>query len=214
MINTVRIDDQPMLAGFFGEGKWLSDWVTPDQPDILMLWRQITNGIDTPQERITAAWDWVASQVEYKPFIKATINIEGKQSTQGDYWQTPSLCSLTKRGNCANKAFLLTSLVRNELSPDNVYCVLGNLYNGHKQGHAWVEMLVNGENYILEATRNDTSMVRADAAERYEAVHYFNDTIVTAVPGRTVLFPMSACYSDWLKDYLDYAYINSVKEGG
>jgi transglutaminase-like putative cysteine protease len=209
MEQTIQIDDQPISAGFYGEGKWLSNYITPDEPDILTLWKEITQGIESQQDRIVAAWDWVANQVRYKPFISATISVEGKVSRQDDFWQTPAMCSRTHVGNCANKAFLLTSLLRNEFGPESVYTVLGNLYNGHPAGHAWVEVVVGGQEYIVEATRNDVPMSIATLTDRYEPVHYFNDSKVLAVPGRTVLTPFQACFSSWLKDYLDWNYIQN-----
>jgi hypothetical protein len=207
MESTVKIDDQPISATFFGEGRWLSDFVTPDEPDILTLWHEISRGISSQQDRIVAAWDWVANQVKYKPFIAARISVEGVTSVQEDFWQSPAMCSKTHVGNCANKAFLLASLLRNEFTADQVHVVLGNLYNGHASGHAWVEVQVGGDSYIVESTRNDVPLSIASLTDRYEPVHYFNDQVVLAVPGRTVLTPFSACYSSWLKDYLDMAYI-------
>jgi len=206
--NVQPLNDQPISATFFGEGHWLSDFVTPSEPDILMLFNRIAAGVGSAEDQIIACWDWVANQVQYKPFIKAQISIEGKSFYQEDFWQTPSLCSKTHVGNCANKAFLLTSLIRNLLGPNQVHCVLGNLYNGHAAGHAWVEAVINGKPFILESTRNDVPMIQADTAERYEPVHYFNDVEGLVVPGRTVLTPFQACYSAWLKDYLDWSYIN------
>jgi hypothetical protein len=208
MENTVPIDDQPISATFFDTGSWLSDFVTPDEPDIILLWKSITGSLNSKQDKIIAAWDWVAKQVKYKSFIHAQITVEGKTSYQEDFWQKPSMCSKTHVGNCANKAFLLTSLLRNELGSEEVYCVLGNLYNGHSAGHAWVEARIDGTNYIIESTRDDIPLILADTAERYEPVHYFNDQKILAVPGRTVLVPFQACYSTWLSDYLHQAYIN------
>jgi len=204
----IVINDQPIAAGFYGEGKWLSDYVTPGQPDIMTLYEQVTRGLSSIEDKLVACWDWVANEVKYKNFISAHINIEGKNSYQEDYWQTPSMCAKTHVGNCANKAFLLTSLVRNVLSPSEVYCVLGNLSNGHVSGHAWVEATLNGRDYILESTRDDVPLIEAVEGDRYEPVHYFNDVTVLAMPGRTVLTPFEACYSEWLRDYLNYAYIN------
>lgn len=206
--NVVSIDDQPISATFFGEGNWLSDFITPDEPNILMLWAELTDRVNSLEDKIEAAWSWVANEVKYKNFISATINVEGKTSTQDDYWQTPSQCALTKVGNCANKAFLLTSLLRNALGPDQVHTVLGNLLNSHWAGHAWVEANIHGQPFIVEATRNDVPMIPADIAERYQPVHYFNDKVIYAVPGRTVMTPFQACFSSWLKDYLDWTYIH------
>jgi transglutaminase-like putative cysteine protease len=201
MESTIPIDDQPIASGFFGEGRWLRDYVTPNEPDITMLWNSITGNSIVLQDKIVAAWDWVATQVAYKPFISAEIKVEGRNSYQHDFWQSPAMCSKTHVGNCANKAFLLTSLLRNTMQPFEVYCVLGNLYNGHASGHAWVEVQLNGQSWIVEATRADVPMVLAKEAARYEPVHYFNDQVVLAVPGRTVMTPFEACYSTWLHGY-------------
>jgi hypothetical protein len=209
---TVPIDDQPISSTFFGEGHWLSDFVTPKQPDILALWDRITGKLPSPETKAVAAWDWVANQVRYKPFIKASIQVEGKSNSQFDYWQSPSMCAKTRVGNCVNKAFLLTSLLRNQFPEADVYCVLGNLHNGEVSGHAWVEATINGEDYILEATRNDVPLLETWKGHRYEPIHYFNDKIMLAVPGRTVMTPFHACYSNWLKDYLDWAYINGGRK--
>jgi transglutaminase-like putative cysteine protease len=206
--NVVQIEDQPIASRFFGEGNWLTDMITPNSPDVLQLWNRITADKRTIEDKIIASWDWVARQVKYKPFISASINVEGKSSFQHDFWQTPAMCSKTRVGNCANKAFLLTSLLRNELSENQVYCVLGNLHNGHVSGHAWVEVNFDGNDYIMHATRDDVPLIDVKKATRYEPVHYLNEKIVLAVPGRTVMTPFEACYSDWLKDYLNWSYIN------
>lgn len=204
----IPIDDQPVSAGFFGEGKWLSDYITPNNPDVEMLHEDLTKGLQTKEERAVAAWDWVANEVKYKPFIRATIQIEGKSSAQADYWQSPAMCAHTHVGNCVNKAFLLASLLRRDFAQSEVYCVLGNLHNGAVSGHAWVEANINGSIFILEATRNDVPLLAVEKGTRYEPVHYANDKEIYAVPGRTVMTPFHACYSSWLRDYLHWAYIN------
>lgn len=205
------IDDQPVASSFFGEGNWLTDYITPDNTDIQVLCMEITQDIADLKDKIVACWDWVANQVKYKSFIHARIQVEGKSSIQSDYWQSPSLCSRTKVGNCANKAFLLTSLLRNFMPPDQVYCTLGNLHNGKTEGHAWVEVTLGGKDFIVESTRGDVSMVATSPADRYEPVHYFNDASVYAVKGRTLMTPFAACFSPWLKDYLDWTYINYMR---
>lgn len=110
--------------------------------------------------------------------------------------------------NCAVKSFLLASLLRNELPPDHIYVALGNLYNGKAGGHAWVKLILEEGEYYMESTMPTAPpLVPAVAADRYEAVHYFNDEKVFAVEGRTQLVPFTACYSDWLASYLHWAYI-------
>lgn len=212
MVSATKVNDQPISATFFEEGNWLTDFITPENLTVQNLHREITQGIADQNEKITALWDWVASRVRYTRFVKAKLSVDGHSSTQDDYWAPPGITAKVGVGNCATKSFLLTSLLRNELPADRVYCVLGNLQQpGNKGGHAWVEIHPNGTSYLMETTRDDMPpMVLTSAADIYESVIYFNDEIVSYIPGRTVVEPFSAVYIDWLKDYLDW----KVIEGG
>jgi len=212
MPNTIAIDDQPISATFFGEGRWLTDFVTPDAIDIKELHKDLTEGIASLDEKIAVMHGYVASQIRYKRFIKGKLWVEGKSSVQDDLWNLPSITARVKVGNCANKAFLLCSLLRQDMSSSQVHAVLGNLYNGKPGGHAWVEAKLGGQDYIIEATRADVpALVPASSADRYEAVHLFNDETAYAIEGRTVMEPMTECYSTWLSDYLNWAYIEGRK---
>jgi transglutaminase-like putative cysteine protease len=207
-----NIDDQPIASTFFGEGKWLTDFITPEAIDVQELHADLTANIRTLDDRIVALHGWVASEVQYRKFIRGKLSIEGKVSYQEDLWNTPSITSKIKVGNCANKSFLLASLIRQELSSKQVYAVLGNLYNGKVGGHAWVQVRLGGHDYIVEPTRDDIPVfVPVASAERYEAVHLFNDQEVYVIEGRTVMEPYTACFSTWLSDYLDMAYIEGRK---
>lgn len=208
----IAIDDQPMDAAFFGEVRRLTDFITPDALEVQNLYTALTKDIDNTIDRITACWKWVASRVKYVEFVRGKIWINGKTAVQNDLWTLPETTIRTRVANCAVSSFLLTSLLRNELSPDQVYCALGNLYNGKPGGHAWCSLKLNGEEYVMEPTTPTVPpMVPASAAKRYEAVHYFNDAEVYAVEGKTQMIPMTACYSAWLSDYLNWAYIESQK---
>lgn len=206
------IDNQPIAATFFGEGKWLTDFITPEAIDVQELHYHTTLGKGSLEDKIAALHQWVGQEVKYKRFIKGRLWVEGKMSYQNDLWNPPSITARVKVGNCANKSFLLASLIRQELSPNQVYCVLGNLYNGKAGGHAWVQVRLHGADYIVESTRPDVpTFVPVTAATRYEAVHLFNDEETYAIEGRTVMEPFTACFSTWLSDYLDWAYIEGRK---
>jgi len=212
-MGVISIDDQPISATFFHEGRWLTEFVTPDAMEIKELYDQIVKGLPSRRARIEALHEWVAGEVKYKPFIKARLWVEGKSSTNPDVWLSPSLTKQVKIGNCANKSFLLASLLRNELSPGEVHVVLGNLHNGVSGGHAWVQVKLDERAFIVESTRPDVpALVPAAVADRYEAVHFFNDKTAYAIEGRTIMEPFSRCYSTWLKDYLDIAYIEGRKQ--
>lgn len=208
----VPTDNQPIAARFFGEGRYLTEFITPNNLEICDLHAQLTKCLPGFEDRVRALWDFVTTQIRYKPFIGGSLRIEGKTDVKSDVWLDPSMTIQCRVGNCANKSFLMTSLLRRELDDSSVFCVLGNLAsNGKKGGHAWVQINYNDEHYIVETTTDKVPpMVVADVATRYEAVHYFNDQQVLVVPGRTVLTPFSAVYSEWLSQYLDWAYIESA----
>jgi hypothetical protein len=204
----VPINDQPIAASFFGEGRWLTDFVTPNASDVQDLYKYLTKGLTNSIDKIIACARWVADQVRYVQFVKGRIWIEGISSVQTDLWTYPSMTIKTRVGNCAVKSFLLTSLLRNELPASEVYCTLGNLYNGKPGGHAWVALkLPEGEQIMETTVPSAPPMVSAAKATRYESVHYFNDEEVYAVEGRTQLIPMAAVYSTWLGEYLNRVYI-------
>lgn len=207
----IMTDDQPMEAGFFKTGTWLTDYITPDSLDIQALYDEITEGISAPYERILALYRWVPRNIRYVDLVKGRLTIEGYSSVQNDLWNEPAITAKIGVGNCANSSFLLASLLRNELPASQVYCVLGNLYNGSVGGHAWVQISQGGRQLILESTI-EKEPILAEVADRYEAVHYFNDKEVMVVPGRTVMEPYMRNYSEWLSDYLDWAYIEGEKE--
>jgi transglutaminase-like putative cysteine protease len=208
----IKTDNQPIDASFFGAGNWLTEFVDADNLEIQTLHQAITREITSQQDRLIALRDWVASQVRYVKTVHGRIWIEGMESAQNDLWNPPALTARAKVGNCANKSFLLASLLRQELPPEQVYVVLGNLYNGHAGGHAWVQVNITGGPYIMESTRYDAPpLVYVENAKRYETIHLFNDQEVLTVPGKTALEPFSACYSTWLREYLDWAYINGGK---
>lgn len=211
-MGVVTMDDQPISATFFGEGRWLTEFVTPDAMEVQELYRQLTKDYPDRVDRIKVIHDWVSREIKYKPYIKSTLWVEGKSSSNRDVWLRPTLTRRIKVGNCANTSFLLASLLRNELDPGEVHVVLGNLHNGKPGGHAWVQVKLDEQAYIVESTCPDLpAMVHASVATRYEPVHYFNDKTAYAIEGRTVLEPFSRVYSTWLKDYLDHAYIQGGK---
>ncbi len=209
MQNKIATDDQPISSRFFGEGKWLSEFITPQSLEVTQLHQKLTEQEPTLKDKLIACWSWVASQVKYQKFVTGTLRIGNKVEYQNDLWCDPSLTIRIRVGNCANKAFLLTSLLREDLPADQVYCVLGNLNNnGDSGGHAWCQVSLEGRDYVMESTRPDVPpLIPTDIATKYEAVHLFNDKETYYIEGTTVMEPFTAAYSPWLKDYLDWTYI-------
>jgi len=81
--------------------------------------------------------------------------------------------------NCEDTSILLTSLLRNHLPADCVYCTIGE-FEGH--GHGWVTLVKEGEHYVLESTldRAKPSLWETrelGAKEQYFPVRRFNDLL-------------------------------------
>jgi len=208
----IPMDNQPISASFFGEGSWLTEFVTPNSLEVQKLYKDLTRGIGIRRSRVEILHQFVGGAIKYVPYVHASMTVEGRISDNRDAWLHPAITRRVGVGNCANKSFLLVSLLRNEFSPNEVHVVLGNLYNGKPGGHAWTQLLMDDRTYIIEATRADVAtLIPTTSTERYEAVHFFNDVDAYAIAGKTALEPYSMCYSTWLKDYLDYAYIQGRK---
>jgi hypothetical protein len=178
MVTKLLADNQP-IDSRFGDAVWLTSFITPDNPDVRLAHDRIVANIDSLTDRITALWRFV-SKIPYRETIGASMNAGGRSLSQPDTWFYPSEEMQVGVGNCANKSFLLTSLLKNELpAPGQVYCVFGELRsNGAVLGnHAWVEALVNGRNNIIETTIGDLSraMIPAPSLDMYIPKIYFDE---------------------------------------
>ena len=90
-------------------------------------------------------------------------------------WQGKPL----RRGDCDDKAILLTSLLRNEVPADQVFCAVGDhILGGRREGHMWVVIEYGDEDYILEATAPSKALIRGD----YQLMAIFNDAYAFAYP--------------------------------
>ncbi len=93
-----------------------------------------------------------------------------------DQWGTPEDLERYKFGDCMDKSVWLTSKLR-EAGFSDVKTVLG-LPPGADTGHAWVEMRIGGEPYILETTTQEPPRPRAQAGplydSRYPTIGYFD----------------------------------------
>ena len=86
--------------------------------------------------------------------------------------------------NCANRAFLLTSLAKNELPySGQVYCVMGVINSDGGGDHAWVEAQLDGRIHILEATITDKfrAIIPVSCLDIYESKVYFDEDRVYTV---------------------------------
>ncbi|MCC6353590.1 MAG: hypothetical protein IT577_06870 [Verrucomicrobiae bacterium] len=103
-----------------------------------------------------------------------------------DGWGRPEDMEKYKQGDCADKSFWLAAKLT-EYGFGNVRVVLGHR-PGAPFGHAWVELPVNGTEYILETTTDDPPQTKASTGPRYGAEHptvgYFDRGGFHPVAGR------------------------------
>jgi len=198
-------DNQPIRASILNERRLLTSWVTPDSLEIQIKYNELTNGLESIQDKVKACLTYVAA-IPYTQFVKVTANVAGKTFVEPDVWLEPAGAIHAPKLNCANKTYLLVSLLRRELPPDDIWACLGNLNSDSQEGHAFGYIRLN-KDYILETTNPavNNKLIPIDTVGNiYEDVVYFNDSGVRAVPQRQVREPFSACYNclPFLKDYL------------
>lgn len=201
-------DNQP-IASRFGDDIWLTDVITPDNPDVLLEFDRITGGIPDVRDRVRALWARVAV-MPYVPQVRSTLSVQGAGSVkQNDTWLFPSETLKFGIGNCATRSFLLASLLSNERSISEVYCTMGYLHLRGQDGHAWVTASVAGEEVLLETTQPSLSepLIPVRKVEVYEPILRFNEKQVFLLKdGVDITRVLNTQFSlraiPFLKDYL------------
>ncbi len=205
--SAVPCDDQPIggdhAATLFHESRYLTSWVTPDNLEVQEKYSELTRGIASQEERISALWNYVKS-IPYTQFLSTKITIDGKTFEQKDTWLEPAQSIKVKRLNCFNKSVLLASLLRQELPPDQVYVWLGNLKLNGVGGHA-ITYIRLAQDYALETTnpRIMSPFLKAADLDEYETVMFMNDQDIKYVPDTILSEPLGICCVRFLEDYLN-----------
>ena len=147
-----------LLANVRYDGKYHSveSLVQPDDPVV----RDIARVLVQANDFIGAAQEFVDSFTTY-------------QSEVGDYWTEPSEILEARAGDCDDKAILLTSILRNYLPADQVYCAFGLwILDGETGGHMYVVAEgEDGEDRIIESTAGPGRKTRG----KYILHGMFND---------------------------------------
>jgi len=184
MPTLIIADNQPIDARF-GDSVWLTSFITPRNPDVRLKYLEITNGIVSTNDKIDALWRYVA-EFKYRPVIASTLVAGNRRLHQNDTWFFPAEAMLIEQLNCANRSFLLASLLKNELPVrGQVYCVMGTLANNGAGSHAWVQAQIDGRLYILEATITDKAraIIPVACLDIYKGEVYFDEETVYTTEG-------------------------------
>lgn len=203
----VAADDQA-IASRFGESVWLTEFVTPDNPDVLLKFQELTQSISDSWDRVMSCWKYV-SRIPYRKTVRARMVVEGNGVGQQDTWLYPNeTIRLAPVANCANKSFLLASLLLNELPHGRVRVVMGHIVFEDINAHAWVEVNPDGVWYLLETTIKDANqaIMKVAQAEVYEAMLWFDDkeikTIEALDTNRLLEESFGFCAVPFLQDYV------------
>lgn len=198
-------------ATICGESRFLTSWVDPSSLEVQNKYDELTSGLRSLEDKIMACLDYVAD-FPYVLFVKAQMNIGGKVFVQNDTWLDPAEIIYAPAINCANRAFLLASLLRQEMPIRDVHVVFGNINLDGQDGHAWNRIAFKGTEYMLEPTAPRGHIrffpLNHVSGETYEDIIYFNDSEVRAIPNRALREPLSACWNciQWLSDYISQNY--------
>lgn len=206
----ILVDDQPigghMAATMLHESRYLTSWFNDEDLEVQAKYKEITDGLPSLESKIIACWQYV-KDIPYTQFVSTKVIVAGRAFAEKDTWldagqtiQVPSL-------NCMNKSILLANLLRQELSPDQVYICLNNVRDDGIGGHA-VCYLKLDRDYVLETTnpRVATPFMLAEDTDIYEPVVFFNDDQVWRVEGVDLKEPFGMCCVRWLSDYIDPKY--------
>lgn len=204
----VKTDNQPITSRF-GEAVWITDFITPENPDVVLKYQELTEGLFLPFDRVIALWDYVAL-LPYKPEIRARLTVEGRSRSQKDAWLYPAEVIRFEKLNCVNRSFLLTSLLKNEFPSENgVYCVMGFVNIDGIGGHAWVQFPYQGQDYVLETTQPNITkaLIPLSRLKAYESKVYISDENVYTVDAATDAAEVlnarfGVCAVEFLREYL------------
>ncbi len=206
--SAVLVEDQPIggagAATLMHESRWLTDWIQPDSLEVQTEHDRLVQGLGSNWDKALSLFGRVLD-IPYTPAVRVKVSVDGKTFVQNDAWLEPGQALKAQTSlNCANRAFLLASLLRRDYPAAKVWAVFGNLKVDGLGGHAWV-LLRERQDYILETTspRIRTPITNSDA---HEGVVYFNDQEVRMVPETQLKQPFSACWCvPFLEDYLNRA---------
>jgi len=180
---------------FFGEERDIREFVQPWSSPVADVAERLPPDKD---QAIFAAWEYVHQHVVYplvepsdyryqEAFLRDAGGIKVFEprvalmsETRYDFFQMPSETLAEGAGDCEDSSLLLTSILRNRLSSEEVFVTIG-MWQGF--GHAWVTVVRNGKHYIVETTRAPTKPLKLEGPP-YVPYIRFNDVMFQEIrPG-------------------------------
>jgi hypothetical protein len=205
----LKADNQPVDTRAGHDAVWITDFITPNNPDVILKYRALTQGQTDPNDIAYSLWHYISHQ-PYVPLVSSKLSAAGRTFHQKDTWFYPAESIQLGIGNCANKSFVLASLLKNYWkAPGQVYCVVGNIKLDGIGSHAWVELNSGRGSYILETTQPNIShaIIPKNVVDAYEGMVYFDDESVYTTGDRVSVKNVlsshfGVCAVPFLKTYL------------
>lgn len=196
MANRVRVALELTVAGpsnpgamkisvRFGELLLPQEFIRPRQVEDLAA--ELTRGL-SEDDAVLACWSYVCERITYPPddyhslmaFTAADLPFFGRRylvrRSTPEFWQYPAETldwgygdddNRILLGDCDDTSILLVSLLRNFISAERVWVVVGKIPTGH---HAWVEL----DDIIFETTLS-SAPASPLSCTRYVGRWKFND---------------------------------------
>lgn len=209
----VELDCVQANTRYPGEYASLKDFITPHH---LMVKDLASTFTGDEREIVFAMWKWVGERIRYPEMSNGyeyrrleaftergffSVRPAVVLQSQGDFWDYPTEVLSMRISDCDGTAFLLTSLLLNQLPPERVFAAIGNINIGSPQGHAWVEVEIDGSWYVLESTKknfNKARFISIHEASEYNAVYRFNSDKIYMVSDELVLSKCRPCCPLWI----------------
>ena len=206
----IPVDNQPVggrgAATMLHESRYLTSWFDTDNLEVQDKYDKLTKNSHSMESRIVACWEYVKN-IPYTQFVTSRTFVGGRIFEQNDVWLDAGQAVHVSKLNCMNKSILLANLLRQELSPDQVYVCLNNVVQDGIGGHAVCYLRLDSD-YVLETTnpKLKTPFMLASDTVIYDPVLFFSESEVKRIEGKNLREPFGMCCVDWLSDYIDPKY--------
>lgn len=174
----------------FGEKYYLQEWIRPHTASVELLAKILTDKVDDVKDKILNCYKYVVVSVNYPFFLgipcDTHFRIDFLQKilcNALDLWYFPEETLADTLGDCEDATFVCASLLRTFLKPQDVFAVLGTVeIEGADYGHAWAEVKIGNEWFVLENTLDippEKLMTTEEAYKnkdvKYKPQYWFND---------------------------------------
>jgi len=147
-------------------------YITPNNPTILKLAREITNFSDPDDKKIYDIEQWVRKNITYVSDVKNYGQLER--------WAYPIETLRKRSGDCEDQAFLVHSLsIAAGIQPNRLRTYGGLVFNPNGSapgGHAWTAFKRNDNRWItVDTTYYAINTLIAERIPLSEDLRYFDD---------------------------------------